>query len=349
MTRRLAFHAKRLAIHGLHALGVLHLCRRILLQRRAVVLMYHRVLPSGALGQTWSHPGIIVTRETFDRHMAVLKKDFTPLTASAFERALGREGRFEPGSCLVTFDDGWVDTYEEALPALRRHGIPAVVFLPTSFIGTSEVFWQERLGAVVYAVWKQARRDPEFVAAARGRLGEVGLDSVLGLSDSRAREQIMDLVRQKKGVWGQDPSWPVRVLSAIPGLEVDPADSVDRFMNWDQVREMRAAGVTFGGHGDTHRQLTTLAADQVVQEVESSRQKIEAELGERPSAFAYPNGDWNETVAAAVRDGRFSIAFSTRPGHVSTGDSPHSIRRINMHEDMTGTTPMFLARVLGLI
>jgi len=48
--------------------------------------------------------------------------------------------------CALTFDDGWQDFFKFALPVLMRNQVPATVFLPTGYIGTSDWFWTDRLG-----------------------------------------------------------------------------------------------------------------------------------------------------------------------------------------------------------
>src|SRR5690606_32115478 len=47
--------------------------------------------------------------------------------------------------CVVTFDDGYRDVYRYAYPLLKRMGVPAIVYLPTAFIGTRRRFNHDRL------------------------------------------------------------------------------------------------------------------------------------------------------------------------------------------------------------
>ena len=122
---RLVAAARSAVAHGLYYSGVLGLWCRVSLRRRAVVLTYHRVLPDDAVARTWSHPGIVVTRHTFDTHVRTLKRFFRVLSLDEFLDGLERADGFAGPSCLITFDDGWRDTYTEAWPVLppaRRAG-----------------------------------------------------------------------------------------------------------------------------------------------------------------------------------------------------------------------------------
>ena len=119
-------------------------------------------------------------------------------------------------------------------------------------------------------------------------------------------------------------------------------------MNWTQVREMAAAGVSFGAHSVTHRILTTIPVPEAREEAVGSRDVVLRELG-HVTAFSYPNGNWNEDVAAAVRDAGFRLAFSTERGAVGPGDNRMALRRVNIHEDVTRSVPLLLARLSGVL
>src|SRR5205807_4952068 len=73
--------------------------------------------------------------------------------------------------------------------------------------------------------------------------------------------------------WVDDPpSWPLETLSR------------------EQILEMRAAGISFGSHSFSHRDLTTLTEDECVRDLRTSREVLEAILGEAIRLLAYPRG-----------------------------------------------------------
>ncbi len=330
----------------LYSTGLLQLFVRRRCRDRVVVLTYHRVLSEGDFHRTWSHPGMVVRRQTFETHLQLLRRHFRMLSVEEFATYL-RSGTPIPGPCcLITFDDGWVDTFEEAWPALMQHAVPAVVFLPVDVVGSDRPFWQEQLGQALYGAWERARLDGHVRATCEQVL-PARLHQVLDAAPERVRDSIYHATQQlKANPDGLDPWDVVNALQHIVGEE---PGAVDRLMAWEQVRTMAEGGVVFGGHGATHRILTSLPIDAASSEIVRSAQTLEHELGQRPVAFAYPNGDWNPPVAGEVRRTGYQIAFSTTPGRVSAAEDPLAIRRINVSESTAATAPLLLLRMAGLI
>jgi peptidoglycan/xylan/chitin deacetylase (PgdA/CDA1 family) len=57
----------------------------------------------------------------------------------------------------ITFDDGYEDNYEEAVPILKSAGLPATFFITTGFIETGIIPWWDRTAGVTerWMSWKQ--------------------------------------------------------------------------------------------------------------------------------------------------------------------------------------------------
>jgi peptidoglycan/xylan/chitin deacetylase (PgdA/CDA1 family) len=345
---RITATVKQGLAQALYASGVLGLLMRRRLRGRAVVLTYHRVLAEEDVDRTWSHPAIVVRRRTFERHLAALRRHFDVLSLGAFAERLESGQPFDRPSCLVTFDDGWLDTYAQAWPALRDSGVPATVFLPVDFIGAGRMFWQEQGSGLLAAIAARSRQDTAFAARARAALAPHGLDGLLGLAGDALRQAIVDAMQTRKlddpGL--QRSPLPTRLELAAASGHADAG--VDAFMTWAQVREMARDGITFGGHGVTHRLLTTLSADDVDAEVRGSRAALERELPGHAIAFCYPNGNWNAAIADTVRAHGFRLAFSTERGLAGPDNNRFAVRRVNMHEDVTSSVPLFLARLSGV-
>jgi peptidoglycan/xylan/chitin deacetylase (PgdA/CDA1 family) len=147
----------RLARHAAAALGhytgLLGQYRHLATRRRAMILMYHRVLEEDRVPPDL-HPGMFVTRRTFEKHLRLLQRSHAFVTIDEIGEWLQGRIAFERPPCALTFDDGWLDNYETAFPLLKAHGATATIFLITGNRGTAgmmswdQVLEMERSGIV---------------------------------------------------------------------------------------------------------------------------------------------------------------------------------------------------------
>jgi peptidoglycan/xylan/chitin deacetylase (PgdA/CDA1 family) len=137
-------------------------------------------------------------------------------------------------------------------------------------------------------------------------------------------------------------------LSAAAGTMVSNKENHDTFMNWDQIKQMANAGITFGSHTVNHRILTKISAEEAEKEIAESKRNIEDNLKDTVIAFSYPNGNYNKDIIELVKSHGYAVAFSTENGHVSASDDPFTVKRINIHNDVTKNIPMFLSTILGI-
>lgn len=114
-------------------------------------------------------------------------------------------------------------------------------------------------------------------------------------------------------------------------------------LGWEGVRHLREAGHTIGGHARTHANLTKLAHEALVAEIQTDKHTLESKLGTTLTDFAYPFGTKahvNDAVVDAVRDAGYVRAytaisrFATNPETfyiprmcIETGLSRRSLKR----------------------
>lgn len=101
-----------------------------------------------------------------------------------------------------------------------------------------------------------------------------------------------------------------------------------RYLNWDQAREMQKDGFVLGSHSVTHQSLTKLNPDQIRQELSESRAEMERQLGQKPRYFAYPTGAYNLAIEELVREAGYRGAFTIRYGQVGIESDPYALERI---------------------
>lgn len=124
--------------------------------RGTPILLYHSVAddPSPRFAR-WA-----VSPRLFAAHMAFLEATgLRAMTVSQLAAAIAAgEGPPDPDMVLVTFDDGFADVHEAALPVLARHGLAATVYVTTGHVGgTSEWLAPLGEGGRRMMTWSQVR------------------------------------------------------------------------------------------------------------------------------------------------------------------------------------------------
>jgi peptidoglycan/xylan/chitin deacetylase (PgdA/CDA1 family) len=102
------------------------------------VLGYHKVGPPGPEAwETWYY----VPENVFAEQLTTLREEgFEPVDAAAVCAAVDGEGTLPERAALVTFDDGYRSVLEHALPVLQRLEFPAVLFVPTAYVASTNEF-----------------------------------------------------------------------------------------------------------------------------------------------------------------------------------------------------------------
>jgi peptidoglycan/xylan/chitin deacetylase (PgdA/CDA1 family) len=265
---------------------------------RFQILVYHRVLPDDdAFAMS------PVSSSAFDAQMALLRKRFRVVSLDQLGAELD-DGGPKPGTVCVTFDDGYRDNHDHALPILKKHGIPATIYLATGLIGTGESSWYDK----VLAVFRETR-------AARLEYEPAGFRAV-PMADARARSALAHrLLEWLKAFPPAERDAHIRDVAAALGCGADAGSKA--MLDWDLVRSMHAQGVAFGAHTVNHPILSRVAPDEMGAEIAGSKAAIENSIQHPVRHFAYPNGkrgDYNETTIAHLKRQGFVSAVTTNAG-----------------------------------
>jgi peptidoglycan/xylan/chitin deacetylase (PgdA/CDA1 family) len=273
--------------------------------------------------------------ETLQQQLRLLRRHCDVLSMDQLTEA----ELVEPGRrVIVTVDDCYRDSYEVAFPLFAAAGIPATFFLVSGFVDGRATPWWDEIAWMV-ASSKRDRLDPS-----------PWWDTGLPLRGARAATTVNKLVglhRRLPRPVGDDML--SHVASATGSGRRPPECTADEFVTWRMAREMAAAGMSFGGHTDTHPVLTTLPPGDQRAEIERSLDRIATELGERPTTFAYPVGyqdTFDSSTKAAASAAGVRLAFSNYGGYTRTSNwDPLDIRRVAVGQ---GTTDAAFRWTLGL-
>jgi peptidoglycan/xylan/chitin deacetylase (PgdA/CDA1 family) len=209
----------------------------------------------------------------------------------------GSERRF----ASFTFDDGYRDVRDHALPVLRRHGAPAALFVTTAFAdGTGDLWW---LG-LEHAIQNMAeiRFDGETIDTSTPEKKYDAWNRLYwrlrAMDEMAMRAAIDELVRAS----GADTGDLARQLC----------------LNWDELRDLAQDPlVTIGNHTVTHCMLAKHPESVARAELVDAQTRIARELNIVPRHLAYPVGDPTSAGAREFRMAKelgFTSALTTRLG-----------------------------------
>lgn len=105
-------------------------------------------------------------------------------------------------------------------------------------------------------------------------------------------------------------------------------------MEWADLIRVREMGFEVGAHTKTHARLTELSGSALREEIDGSADRIERELGVRPTTFAYPYGTVNQSVADAT--GSFRFALTTELRTLGAREDARCLPRLDMYYFRSG-------------
>lgn len=293
---------------------------------RLSILIFHRVLPR----QDEIFPDD-VHAQRFDQICTWLKQWFEVLPLDQAGKMLA-EGRLPTRACCITFDDGYADNHEVALPILQKHGLTATFFIATGFLGGGRM-WND---TVIESVRHCRQQELDF--GAHGRYA---------LTDLAARRAAIE------AIIGKIKYLPVaeRLAASNELLERSGVQLGEHLMmGTDGVRGLRDAGMQIGAHTVSHPILARTESQIARQEILDSKRYLEDLLAQDCSLFAYPNGkpgrDYLPEHVDMVRELGFKTAVSTSWGASGAGADPLQLQRFTPWDQGKGAFGLRLMRNL---
>jgi peptidoglycan/xylan/chitin deacetylase (PgdA/CDA1 family) len=87
----------------------------------------------------------------------------------------------------------------------------------------------------------------------------------------------------------------------------------DKYISWNQARQIVAAGHRVESHGWSHRLLTQCSHDELEEELVRSKLELEDRLGAQVSAISAPGGRWDDRVVDACGRAGYKYLFHSNP------------------------------------
>ena len=321
--------------------GWIALRLRTLLQDKAVILMYHRVLPQDAVeaSDIPIQPGMYVTPESFRMHLSYLLSRFSIISLELLVNRI-QTGKDVSGYCAITFDDGWRDNHQYAFPIIQKFKVPVTIFLATGFVGSDNWFWPEEVAWCVAGVFNKKIPFALFPAE---------LSDIINPDHTSRKDMEKQIDQSIEHVKSLSVAQRSAVVGCCKRLRKNVCGGTDArlLMNWDEIREMVRSGlVTLGTHTVAHALLDQLPGEEVRQELIESTAQIQRETGRNSGILSYPNGNYSPSVLSLLPEVGVAAAVTTNRGWVNNASRVYELPRVAVHEDVSCTLPLFQWRLL---
>jgi peptidoglycan/xylan/chitin deacetylase (PgdA/CDA1 family) len=275
---------------------------------RLFILIYHRVL---------GRPDSLLPTETdaavFETHICALASHFNLLPLAEAVKLMAA-GALPARAACITFDDGYADNVDVALPILTRYGAPATFFIATAFLDGGRM-WND---TVIEAV-RRAKDELDLTELGLGRF-ELG-------STEQRRSAIDSLLPALKYLPQSEREQKVARISQIVGAELPD----NLMMRSEHVRYLHQRGMEIGAHTASHPILARLDDAAARIEIVSGRERLEQLVGAPVRLFAYPNGkpgqDYLGKHVSMVKELGFTAAVSTSWGVAGPGSDLFQLPR----------------------
>ena len=318
---------KHLGVFALKYTGVLRVARRISTSRGFLIIGWHGVSLEDE--HDYFHT-LFISPTQLERRLKFLSK---VMSIVSLEEALRQKesGSIAPSQVVLTFDDGYYNYKQAALPVLRRYNAPSVNYVVSARMLDGRSKPNLVLRDCIYRTVKQ-QLDVEKLA---------GISSVV-LGEEEAKPLSLDGAKNRKKV----EKLLLSRLEEIPESEQDAF--VDRIghalqMDVDKLRKRRfwtslspsevhelvhsSDQVSIQLHSHRHHNSVELG-DRLSEDLRQCRAAIEEASGKTAADFCYPTGFWTKATWHALTENEVRSAVTTRRGPNFVETHNYSLRRV---------------------
>ena len=245
-----------------------------------IILLFHRVSP--VRDKMWDP----MDPSLFEEILAHVHQRFN--TISLNELLFDPPAKSSKPLAAITFDDGYKDFMEYAIPLLKKFSMPASMFIISDCAEKNIPTWTYIVDHIFENTKKLQLADFNFPSLSAG----------FQQTKWSTTEERINYGKKFK----QNLKWiPSVTRNAIIEYLLASFDDVESpsgmMMSWDDIKQIHAAGYDIGSHSVSHPTLATLENDtELTYELEHSAEQIKTKTGINPLIFSYPGGSYDNRV-----------------------------------------------------
>lgn len=318
---------KKMALFFLSIFGVLswlHYRNR----NKVSVLMLHGVMKEQAKN-LWTPLRPQISPDELKRSLTILSHYYQFINLEqAIEIIKGNAPEIKH-ALLITFDDGYRNNLDYALPICKEFGIKPVICLATGYVDSRLPFWfdrldyalQQHIGGIINLKFESEYY--KFNAASLDTLRE----SYKEFRDT-VKKQFNDDIKMSYLLSSLAEILEVKSGKAL--CDICDEDDWSAIAEWNELKkEVVFGNIDIASHTIDHVRLGCLSETDIIHQINESKDRIEKELEVVCDIFCYPNGDYNKLAIKLLKESGYKVAFSTDAGLCNHNDDLMSLKRFS--------------------
>ncbi|WP_260703684.1 polysaccharide deacetylase family protein [Edaphobacter flagellatus] len=325
---------RSLAANLLRRLGVLHTLEALRSKPGILIATHHRI--GNASASRFDRALYSASTDELDQQLKYFKRHFHVVDGEELEAIVSGKEKLTHMSVAITFDDGYIDDYLTSFNILKSNDCTGFFFLVSEYVGTNTIPWWDE---IAYRVRNTKKTSLSF---------QYPVPLTINLTSDRqpAIRTVLSHYKRPDNHHGEKLLEQLRLQT-----ECELPITGRRFINWEETREMQAAGMTIGSHTRSHRILGQLSPEDQWLELSKSKKAIEEGIGSSITSIAYPvgiYGSFNQTTERIAQELGYRLGFSFYGG-VNTPQrmQPTNLLRMATNPDalLFRAETLFLSRI----
>lgn len=302
------------------------------------IVTYHYVREKSVPGQPRLN---VLPVESFREQIKYLKKTGRIVTAAEIIEKIKNDEAMADTDTLLTFDDGYIDHWQNVWPVLDGEDVTGLFFISTRavwerkltetnqiqlILGSANV--KEIIARLHQAIRQRLMRQDLLTPREYQRLY-----AKAGRFDNREVKYVKNMLQ-----YGLPDDFRTKVINQLFKRYVSKDEECvadDLYMTAAQAKELHECGMEIGNHGYNHKWLDKLTEADQRQDIEQSRQQLESiGLPKEGWTMCYPYGAYNQETIKLLAETGCAAAFTTKGGETRNrlADIRYEINRLDTND-----------------
>lgn len=275
---------------------------------KGLIFMLHRVLPEGERNQYTLNRDLAITPDKLEEFILHFKqKGYTFISLDEVSAWLDDTIKLKQKFVCLTLDDGYRDNLIHALPILRKHQVPATIYITNCLPNGTGILW--------WYLFEEHAKTANTISFQ----SSLGTKEYQWGSTEEAHSQFGSISETIKAIPCDEL---LKVLMSSFGKTATEFEVLcsSVSLSWDEITALsKEPLISIGAHTMNHVSAKQQTAEWVDHEMRTSKKEIEDYIGKEVKHFAYPYGgtfDVSQRDLELAQKAGFQTSTLNQPGNI---------------------------------